>query len=110
MYVTHILAKIVMIKRIEWNNDKNQQLKKERNLSFEQIQVAIEQDGLIDIIQHPRNKYEHQQIMIINIEDYLVLVPFVEDNEKIFLKTAFKSRKMTKEYVRSKSHDTKSKH
>lgn len=92
------------VKRIEWNEDKNVQLKTERNLSFEQIQVAIAQGKLIDIIPHPKIKFSHQQILIVDIDGYVVLVPFVEDDEKIFLKTAYKSRKLMKDYLRGKHH------
>lgn len=90
------------IKRIEWNNDKNQQLIKERQLSFEQVQLAIESGSLIDVIHHPQKKYKNQRIFVIDIDGYVVLVPFVEDDEKVFLKTAFKSRKLTKHYLRGK--------
>lgn len=86
-------------KRFEWKEDKNQQLQYERGLSFEQIQTAIEQGKFIDIIPHPKVEYTHQQLLVIDIEGYVVLVPYVEDEKKIFLKTAFKSRKATKEYL-----------
>ncbi len=89
-------------KRFEWSEEKNQQLQQERGLSFEQIQTAIEQGKLIDIIPHPREEYKHQQLLVIDIEGYIVLVPYVEDERKVFLKTAFKSRKATKEYKRGK--------
>lgn len=98
---------VKLIKRIEWNEDKNQALQKDRGLSFEQIQIAIEQDKLIDIIQHPKVGYENQRILIIDIEGYIVLAPFVEDEEKIFLKTAFKSRKATKQYIGDKTDGKK---
>lgn len=98
-----------IIKRIEWNEVKNELLRRERGLSFEKIQIAIEQNKLIDIIQHPRPGYENQKILIIEIENYIVLVPFVEDDEKIFLKTAFKSRKATKQYRGEKNDDKETK-
>lgn len=93
-------SKLKILKRFEWNEDKNRQLKEERDLSFEQILIAIEHDKLIDIIPHPKIEYQHQQLLVIDIEGYIVLVPFVEDEEKIFLKTVFKSRKATKEYMK----------
>ncbi|MFO1258855.1 MAG: toxin [Gammaproteobacteria bacterium] len=98
---------VKVVKRIEWNEAKNLQLQRERDLSFEQIQIAIEQGALIDIIQNPNIDYKHQDILIMDIDGYIVLVPFVEDEEKIFLKTAFKSRKATKHYIGGKTNDQK---
>lgn len=88
------------MKRIEWDEDKNMQLKIERGLSFEAIVIAIEQGKLVDIVSHPSSQYKHQNILIVEIDNYLVLVPFVEDEEKVFLKTAFRSRKVTKNHRR----------
>lgn len=88
-------------KRIEWNAEKNIQLQTERNLSFEAVVVALEQGKLIDIVPNPSSCHPHQYVLVIEIDDYLVLVPFVEDEEKIFLKTAFRSRKVTKNRLRS---------
>ncbi len=108
MHIRHPMDENVKIlKRFEWNDDKNQLLQKERDLSFEQIQIAIEQGHVVDIIHHPKTGYDHQQLLIIDIEGYIVLVPFVEDDEKIFLKTAFKSRKATKEYIGGKRNEKK---
>ncbi len=88
------------MKHIEWNEDKNKQLQSERNLSFESIVVAIEQGRLMDILPNSSKHYAHQSVLVVEVDDYLVLVPFVEDEEKIFLKTAFRSRKVTKKWVR----------
>lgn len=110
MYKRHLLDEVVkIIKRLEWNESKNQQLQLERGISFEQIQIAIEQGKLVDIILHPKVGYENQRLLIIDIEDYIVLVPFVEDEDKIFLKTAFKSRRATKQYLGGKSDGKKTK-
>ena len=88
-------------KRIEWSDEKNMQLQTERNLSFEAVVVALEQGKLIDIVPNPSSHHPHQKVLVIEIDDYLVLVPFIEDEEKIFLKTAFRSRKVTKNRLRS---------
>lgn len=88
-------------KRIEWSDEKNAQLQIERNLSFEAIVVALEQGKLIDIVPNPSGHHPHQNVLVIEIENYLVLVPFVEDEEKVFLKTAFRSRKVTKNQLRN---------
>ena len=93
------------MKRIEWDENKNKQLQEERCLSFEAIVIAIEQGKLIDILPNPSSRYVHQNILVVEINDYLVLVPFVEDEEKIFLKTAFKSRKVTKNLRRSQKNE-----
>ena len=74
------------MKRIEWSNDKNNQLQTERQLSFEAIVVAIEQGKLIDIVPSPSKNHPHQNVFIIEMDDYLVLVPFVEDEKKNFFK------------------------
>ncbi len=87
-------------KRIEWSDVKNKELQAERNLSFEAIIVAIEQGKLIDIVPNSSSHHPHQNLLVVEIDDYLVLVPFVEDEEKIFLKTAFRSRKVTKKRLR----------
>ena len=55
----------------------------------------------MDIVPNPSTHYPHQKMMVVEMDDYLILVPFVEDQEKIFLKTAFKSRKITKKYRKS---------
>ena len=88
------------MKRIEWDEEKNKQLQTERELSFEAIVIAIEQEKLVDIVPHPNRHYSHQNVLIVEIDNYLVFVPFVEDEEKIFLKTAFRSRKIMKDYQR----------
>ena len=88
------------MKLYDWNDEKNEILKKERDLSFEEIIFHITHDGLLDVIQHPnRDKYPHQKMFVVNVEDYVCLVPFVENDEIIFLKTIFPSRKMTKKYL-----------
>lgn len=94
------------MKRIEWDKNKNKLLQLERNLSFEAIVVAIEQGKLVDIVSNPSKNHIHQNVLIVEIDNYLVLVPFVEDDEKIFLKTAFRSRKVMKNYRRRANDET----
>jgi len=84
-----------------WNIEKNILLKKERGFSFEQIVSHIESGDLLDIIAHPnKDKFAHQQILIVKIEDYVVSVPYVENNKERFLKTIIPSRKLTKQYLK----------
>jgi hypothetical protein len=88
------------MKLFEWNETKNETLKRERGIGFEDILVAIEDGNLLTIIEHPNQKrYPHQQIFVVQIDDYAYLVPFVEDAQKVFLKTIFPSRKYTKQYI-----------
>jgi len=76
-------------------------LKAERDVSFEQVYIAIESGRVLDVIENPnKSKYPNQKIYVVDINDYVYLIPFVEGNEKIFLKTIFPSRKMTKKYLK----------
>jgi len=82
-----------------FNRVKNAKLKLERGISFEEIIAAIEKGKLLDIIKHNnQKKFGHQKIYVIDIENYVYLVPFVKNDNEIFLKTIFPSRKMTKKY------------
>lgn len=75
-------------------------LKMERDVSFEEAYIAIESGGLLDILAHPNvKKYPGQKMFVVNINNYVYLVPFVEDEEKVFLKTIIPSRKATKKYL-----------
>jgi uncharacterized DUF497 family protein len=94
------------VKYFSWDNEKNLKLKTERNISFEEIAFYIEKQQVLDIVQHPnQEKYEGQKMFIININDYAFLVPFVEDEQEIFLKTIIPSRKATKRYLRGHNID-----
>ena len=85
----------------EFSADKNQSLIKDRKISFEVIISAINNGNLRDILEHPnKEKYPNQQIYVVNINEYVYLVPFVKKNtDTIFLKTIFPSRKLTKLYL-----------
>ena len=83
----------------DWNNEKNMMLKRNRNISFEQIIVAIEQDGLLDILENPnKEKYANQLLLLVKIDRYVYVVPCVLENNICFLKTIFPSRKYTAKY------------
>ena len=88
------------MKRFDWDIDKNQKLIKERNISFEEVVFFIEQGQVLDIVDNPNPKYQHQRMFVLDIAGYVYLVPFTETNESCFLKTIFPSRKATKEYFR----------
>jgi uncharacterized DUF497 family protein len=83
-----------------WNKDKNILLKKTRGISFEQVVMHIENGDLIDIIKHPNSqKYANQKILVININNYIYTVPFVENSNERFLKTIIQNRQFTKKYL-----------
>ncbi len=89
------------MKYIDWSPEKSEKLQKERDVSFEEVLVAVEDNHLLDIVEHPNQlKYPGQKILVIQIEEYVYLVPFVEDEEKVFLKTIIPSRKATKKYLK----------
>lgn len=88
------------MKPYDWNDEKNDWLRQERDVTFEDIVFHLSQGGLLDTIEHPnQNQYPGQRMFIVNVEGYACLVPFVEDDETIFLKTIIPSRKMTKQYL-----------
>jgi uncharacterized DUF497 family protein len=88
------------MKYIDWDTEKNEVLKNERDIRFEDILVALDHGDLLDILEHSnRKRYPNQRIFIVAVGGYAYLVPFVEDEEKIFLKTIIPSRKATKHYL-----------
>jgi uncharacterized DUF497 family protein len=88
------------MKPINWNPTKNQQLISERGISFEDIVFYLQQGALLDDIEHPNSaKYPNQRVFVISIDDYIHLVPYVENQKEIFLKTVIPSRKATKQYL-----------
>lgn len=92
-------------KTIRYSLEKNEILKKERNISFEDVILSIESGYLLDDIEHPnKEKYQNQNIFIIlvQVKNYVYLVPYVEENEYIFLKTIIPSRQMNKKYNKGK--------
>ena len=89
------------MKYFDWDEGKNKILIKERGISFEEIKVAVERGGLLDTYNHPNQKrYPGQKIMVVEIDNYAYLVPYVRDEKKVFLKTIIPSRKATKKYLR----------
>ena len=88
------------MKPFRWNPEKNDQLRAERGISFEQMTVAIESNGLLDVLTHPNQaKYPNQNILVVNADGYAYLVPFVEEADHYFLKTIIPSRKATRDYL-----------
>jgi hypothetical protein len=92
---------VIKNKSIRYSFKKNEFLKEQRDISFEDVILALESGKLLDDIEHPnKEKYPNQNIFIILIEikDYVYLVPYVEDDTSIFLKTIIPSRQMNKKY------------
>jgi len=88
------------MKPYDWNDEKNERLRQERDVTFEDIVFHLSQGGLLDTIEHPnQQQYPGQKIFIVNVEGYACLMPFVEDDAVIFLKTIIPSRKITKQYL-----------
>ena len=88
------------MKYYSWNNDKNEKLKKERGISFEDIIYYIENKNLRAILKHNnQEKYPKQKIYVIEINNYAYLVPFIENEKEVFLKTIIPSKKATKKYL-----------
>ncbi|MDZ7753953.1 MAG: BrnT family toxin [Gammaproteobacteria bacterium] len=88
------------MKSIAWNAEKNAHLKAERGISFEDVVFHIMADDILDTVDHPnQERYPGQQIHVIDIEGYIYLVPFVETEDEVFLKTIIPSRKATKSYL-----------
>ena len=87
------------MKPISWNPEKNALLKEQRGISFEDVVFHIMAGDILDTIDHPnQERYPGQQIHVVAIEEYVYLVPFVESEDEVFLKTIIPSRKATKTY------------
>jgi uncharacterized DUF497 family protein len=82
-----------------WSAEKNQLLIEERGISFEKIVFEISVGNELAVVMHPnQNKYPGQMISVVEVDDYVYLVPFVETESEIFLKTISPSRKATRQF------------
>ncbi len=100
---------------LKWEEEKNNLLKYNRDICFEDVMLAMKQGNLLDIVKHKNQyKYPNQLILVVEINEYAYLVPFeienntVENNGDIIisLKTIIPSRKATKKYLRgNKNHE-----
>ena len=94
------------MKYYDWNEEKNKILKKERKVTFEIILSYLYEGKILDRIKHHnQEKYPNQSIFIVEHQNYAYLVPFVEDDDKIFLKTIIPSREATRKYLRKKNNE-----
>jgi uncharacterized DUF497 family protein len=88
------------MKPVNWSTEKNIRLKSERGVSFEEVLVAISHGALLDVVEHPnKGQYPNQRLFVVRIRGYAYLVPFVETDQEIFLKTIIPSRMATKKYL-----------
>lgn len=88
------------MKPLSWNLKKNALLKAERGISFEDVVYHIMADDILETIDHPnQHQYSGQKIHVVAIEGYVYLVPFVESEDEVFLKTIIPGRKATKIYL-----------
>ncbi|MBI2918744.1 MAG: toxin [Chloroflexi bacterium] len=96
------------MKPFRWSAEKNERLKSERAISFEEIVLAIEEGGLMDILVHPnQRRYRGQVVLVVTYKDYAFLVPSVEEDTHYFLKTIIPSRKATRDYLGREGTDGK---
>ena len=88
----------------DFSSEKNQLLINEKGVSFEEIIAAIDDNRLLDVLAHPNaTKYANQKVYVVDINGYVYLVPFVrQSKDRVFLKTIFPSRKLTKLYLRNR--------
>ena len=90
---------LYMQKLVEWSHEKNEWLKKHRDVCFEDVVAAIESGNLLATEKNSSRKYPHQHVYVVRTKDYIYTAPFVEDDQKIFLKTIFPSHQYAKRYL-----------
>jgi hypothetical protein len=87
----------VAVKSCDDDGFKNRRLQA-KTIAF--AQVHIEWGDLLDTLTHPNPElYGGQRVFVIRRQDYAYLVPFVEDEHTVFLKTIIPSRTATKQYL-----------
>lgn len=90
------------MKPFKWSHEKNQWLLETRGILFEDIEVAVHSGCLVRFLKHPNPaRYPRQSMLLVRLHDYIWVVPYIEEDDCFFLKTAFASRKATREYLRS---------
>ena len=91
------------MKVFRWDNEKNERLRKNRGVCFEQVVILMDRGEILDTIEHPnQDRYPGQKIAIVEINHYAYLVPYVEKEGELLLKTIIPSRKATNQYMRTK--------
>lgn len=82
--------------RFRWNSEKNKLIRHTRGIDFEEVVAAVERGDLLADIENPGDHFPHQRILVVAIDGYAIVIPYVEDAEGLFLKTAYPSRKLTR--------------
>jgi hypothetical protein len=99
-------GRLVALTYFDWDNAKNAKLRVERGIRFEDVVFHIERGDLLDIQEHPDPaRYLGQRIFVVRREEYVFLVPFVEDEHTVFLKMIIPRRKATKQYLGEEPDD-----
>jgi uncharacterized DUF497 family protein len=94
------------MKKFVWSDEKNEILKRDRGVSFEEVVVQIANGEILDVLEHPNpDKDPNQRVFVVRIQDYAFLVPFFETGEEILLMTIIPSRKATRDYLGGKRHE-----
>jgi hypothetical protein len=94
------------MKTINWNSGKSLALKESRGICFEDVVFHIGQGDILDDYEHPnQQQYAGQRILVVGIDNYAYLVPYVENTDEVFLKTIIPSRKATEKYFGEKHED-----
>ena len=97
--IFNVIQCVVMSINFKWNLEKNKSLMKDRGVCFEDVVTTIYEDKIIDTIKHPnKEKYPDQSIYIVELMGYVCMVPYVKNDDEIYLKTIIPSRKMHKHY------------
>jgi len=87
------------MKYIDWSPEKSAELLQKRGVSFDFCATKIVREDVVDILEN-NPRYPHQKVFILNIDNYIYAVPFVEKEDHIFLKTIYPSRKLTRKYIK----------
>ena len=89
------------MKDFEWNKEKNEWLKEQRDISFEEIVYFIENGSLLDSYEYPnKKKYPRQSIFVVQTDSYIYIVPYVEEDAYYFLKTIIPNSEAKKKYMK----------
>ena len=96
---------LVAVKYFAWDDAKNAKLRADRGIGFEDIVFHIERGDLLDILDHPNpDRYAGQRIFVVQREGYVYLVPFVEDDHSVFLKTIIPRPEGQEQYLGKESN------